>query len=120
MKPVSNIFDRPVSNLKPIFSASGTILKYSRKLPKPLKPTKYIPTAPIEQQSRPVAKLRILSKRPEPLRRSRLPKTIDEKVQKLIREITPYNKPEALKRVSKTVKAAKKDSSNRNKPSFKK
>ena len=67
--------DGPVSNLKPIFSPSGKILKYAKKLPEPLKPTKYEPPQP-----RPSRRLsdqsqnRELSKRPVPLPRPRLPK----------------------------------------------
>ena len=49
-----------------------------RKLPEPLKPTKYV--AQPRPAEKPVAKPRILSKSPVLLPRSTLPKSIDEKV----------------------------------------
>ena len=73
--------------------------KSFKKLPEPLKPTKYVPKSkPIPK---PQAKPRILSKRPVPTPRSRLPKAVDQKVQRLIREITPYYRPGAIREFQK-------------------
>ena len=65
-------------------------------LPKPLKPTKYVPpVSPSEEK--PVPLPRILSKRPVPL-------PIAEKVKRLIEEITPYYKPEAISAFNKILR----------------
>ena len=88
------------------------------KLPEPIKPTKAI--------QKPIPKPRVLSKRPVPLtRRGSLtrrkpssrprpkptkyiaPKPIDLKVKRLIDEITPYYKPEAIEQFSKILKGEK-------------
>ena len=74
-------------------------------LPEPLKPTKYVPP-------KPTPKPRILSKRPRvppvPLPRSSpYPKPIAEKVKKLIDEITPYYKPEAIIAFNKILRDKK-------------
>ena len=64
--------------------------KVVKFLPEPLKPTKYVPP-----QKKPTPKHR--TKRPVPMPRSSpYPKPIGEKVKKLIDEITPYYKPEAI------------------------
>ena len=75
-------------------------------LPDPLQPTKYKPP------QKPVPKPRVLSKRPRvppvPLPRSRpYPKPIAEKVKKLIDEITPYYKPEAISAFNKILRDKK-------------
>ena len=73
-------------------------------LPDPLKPTKYVPP-----EEKPVPKPRVLSKRPPvPLPRSSpYPKPIAEKVKKLIDEITPYYKPEAISAFNKILRDKK-------------
>ena len=53
---------------------------------------------------KPIPKPRVLSKRPFPVPRRVLPKPIDEKVKKLIDEITPYYKPEAIQKFNKLLK----------------
>ena len=82
-------------------------------MPEPLKPTKYKPLKkerPVPkggpQGLAPAPKPRVLSKRPVPLPRSSpYPKTIAEKVKKLIDEITPYYKPEAISAFNKILRA---------------
>ena len=76
-------------------------------LPDHLKPTKYVPpVSPPEEK--PVPKPRILSKPPVPLPRSSpYPKPIAEKVKKLIDEITPYYKPEAISAFNKILRDKK-------------
>ena len=78
----------------------GKVKGSVRRLPKPLKPTKYVP--PVSKK--PVPKPRILSKRPVPLPR---PKPVSEKVKKLIDEITPYYKPEAISEFNKILRDPK-------------
>ena len=81
------LLDSPVPNRKLI-----------KLLPEPLKPTKYVAPAP-------KPKLRTQKSRvppPVPLPRSiPLPKPFDEKVNKLINEITPFYKKEAIKSFEK-------------------
>ena len=68
-------------------------------LPEPLMPTKYVP--PVEK---PIPKPRT-QKPPVPMPRSSpYPKPIAEKVKKLIDEITPYYKPEAISEFQKKFK----------------
>ena len=79
-------------------------------LPDPLKPTKYVPpVSPPEEK--PVPKPRVLSKRPVPPvplpRSSPYPKPIARKVKKLIDEITPYYKPEAISAFNKILRDKK-------------
>ena len=104
------LLDSPVLNSKVKLSLSRDTSKNKSKslkskliklLPDPLKPTKYVP--------KPVPKPRVLSKRPPvPLPRSRpQPKQISEKVKKLIDEITPYYKPEAISEFNKILKDEK-------------
>ena len=92
------LLDSPVPNKKikffPSRNKSKTLKsKLIKLLPDPLQPTKYVPPV-----SPPEEKLRVLSKRPPvPLPRSSpYPKPIAEKLKKLIDEITPYYKPEAI------------------------
>ena len=114
------LLDRPVPNKKVKFSLRGNKSKLeTTKLPEPIKPTQYKPPKPIP-------KPRVKSKRPVPLtRRGSLPrrkpssrprpkptkyiapKPIDLKVKRLIDEITPYYKPEAIEQFSKILKGEK-------------
>ena len=124
------LLDQPVPNKKVKFSLRGNKSKLETiKLPEPLKPTKAI--------QKPIPKPRVLSKRPVPLprlkpaplprrrpvpltRRGSLPrrkpssrpkikapKPIDLKVKRLIDEITPYYKPEAIEQFNKILKGEK-------------
>ena len=96
------------------------------KLPEPLKPTKYTPPKPRVKSKKPVPLPRLKPvplprRRPLPLqRRGSLPrrkpssrprpkasKPIDMKVKRLIDEITPYYKPEAIEEFSKILKGEK-------------
>ena len=117
------LLDSPVPNQKIKFFPSGETggnksktlkSKLIKFLPDPLKPTKYVPTvSPPEEK--PVPKPRVLSKRsvpppvsPVPLPRSSPhPKPIAEKVKKLIDEITPYYKPEAISAFNKILRDKK-------------
>ena len=106
------LLDSPVPNRKIMFLPSGRkklksklIKPFKSKiiklLPDPLQPTKYVPP-------KPTPKPRVLSKRPVPLPRSSpYPKPIAEKVKKLIDEITPYYKPEAIEAFNKIFKDKK-------------
>ena len=101
------LLDQPVPNKKVKFSLRGNKSKLETiKLPEPLKPIKYIPPKPKSQPIKP----RILPKRkPIPLSRPRpkAPKPIDMKVKRLIDEITPYYKPEAIESFNKILKDKK-------------
>ena len=105
------LLDRPVPNKKVKFSLRGNKSKLETiKLPEPLKPTQYKPPKPTpkpRKKPKPTPKPRVLSKRPVPVPRRVLPKPIDEKVKKLIDEITPYYKPEAIEEFSKILKDKK-------------
>ena len=125
------LLDQPVHNKKVKFSLRGNKSKLeTTKLPEPIKPTQYKPPKPIP-------KPRVKSKKPVPLprlkpvplprrrplplqRRGSLPrrkpssrprpkasKPIDMKVKRLIDEITPYYKPEAIEEFSKILKDKK-------------
>ena len=123
------LLDQPVHNKKVKFSLRGNKSKLeTTKLPEPIKPTQYKPLKPIP-------KPRVLSKRPIPLPRlgllprrrpvplqrrgslprrkpssrprPRAPKPIDMKVKRLIDEITPYYRPEAIEEFSKILKGEK-------------
>ena len=122
------ILDQPVPNKKVKFSLRGNKSKLeTTKLHEPLKPTK----------PKPIPKPRVKSKRPVPLPRLKLvplprripvplqrrgslprrkpssrprpkaPKPIDMKVKRLIDEITPYYKPEAIEQFRKILKSEK-------------
>ena len=117
------LLDRPVPNKKVKFSLRGNKLKSEivKLLPKPIKPTKATP--------KPIPKPRVKSKKPVPLPilkpvslprrrplprrkpssrpRPKAPKPIDMKVKRLIDEITPYYKPEAIEEFSKILKDKK-------------
>ena len=117
------LLDEPVPNKKVEFSLRGNKSKLETiKLPEPLKP---IP----KPLPKPIPKPRVKSKRPVPLPRRRpvpltrrgslprrkpssrprprAPKPIDLKVKRLIDEITPYYKPEAIEEFSKILKGEK-------------
>ena len=108
------LLDRPVPNKKVKFSLRGNKSKLeTTKLPEPIKPTQYKPPKPIP-------KPRVKSKRPVPLtRRGSLPRPrpkptkyiapqpIDLKVKRLIDEIEPYYKPEAIEEFNKILKDKK-------------
>ena len=122
------LLDQPVPNKKVKFSLRGNKSKLeTTKLPEPLKPIK----------PKPIPKPRVKSKRPVPLPRNipvplprrkpvpltrrgslprrkpssrprpKAPKPIDMKVKRLIDEITPYYKPEAIEEFSKNLKDKK-------------
>ena len=128
------LLDRPVPNKKVKFSLRGNKSKLeTTKLPEPIKPTKYTlpkPTPKPRVKSKkppvPLPRLGLLPRRrPLPLqRRGSLPrrpmprrrlkptkpkalKPIDMKVKRLIDEITPYYKPEAIEQFSKILKDKK-------------
>ena len=65
----------------------GKVGIFFEKLPKPLEPTKYVPLKPTPKPRQ---------KRPVALPRSRAARVPDPRVQKLIREITPFYRPEAI------------------------
>ena len=86
------------------------------KLPEPIKPTQYKPPKPRVLSKRPVPLTRrgsLPRRRPVPRRRPssrprpKAPKPIDMKVKRLIDEITPYYKPEAIEEFSKILKDKK-------------
>ena len=90
------------------------------KLPEPLKPIKYTPPKPTPKprSKKPVPLPRLKPvplprRRPVPLTRRgslprpKAPKPIDMKVKRLIDEITPYYKPEAIEQFSKILKDKK-------------
>ena len=123
------LLDQPVPNKKVKFSLRGNKPKLEtiKLLPEPLKPTK----------PKPIPKPRVKSKKPVPLPRlkpvplprripvplqrrgslprrkpssrprRKAPKPIDIKVKRLIDEITPYYKPEAIEEFSKILKDKK-------------
>ena len=107
------LLDEPVPNKKVKFSLRGNKPKLEtvKLLPKPIKPTKAIPKPipkPRKNPPKPIPKPRVKLMRPVPLPRTLpLPKPIDEKVKKLIVEITPYYKPEAIEAFNKILKDKK-------------
>ena len=112
------LLDKPVPNKKVKFSLKGNKLKSEivKLLPKPIKPTKAIPKPipkPRKNLPKPIPKPRVKSMRPVPLPRTRpvpLPRTRQlpiKKVKKLIDEITPYYKPEAIEAFNKILKDKK-------------
>ena len=106
------LLDSPVPNSKIKFFPSGNKSKTLKSkliklLPDPLQPTKYVPPVSPPKE-KPVPKPRVLSKRPVPLPRSSpYPKPIAENVKKLIDEITPYYKPEAISAFNKIIRDKK-------------
>ena len=78
-------------------------------VPLPLQPTPYVPDS-VPSKPKPIPKPRIISKRasrrypvpaPRPVRP--LPRKINQRVQRLIREITPLYKPEAIEKFKKSL-----------------
>ena len=110
------LLDQPVINKKVKFSLRGNKSKLeTTKLPEPLKPTKPKPRV---KSKRPVPLPRLKPvplprRRPVPLQRRgsrprpKAPKPIDMKVKRLIDEITPYYKPEAIEEFSKILQGEK-------------
>ena len=125
------LLDQPVPNKKVKCSLRGNKSKLETiKIPEPIKPTQYEPPKPIP-------KPRVKSKRPVPLPRNipvplprrrpvpltrrgslprrkpssrprpKAPKPIEMKIKRLIDEITPYYKPEAIEQFSKILKGEK-------------
>ena len=86
---------------RPINLSRKRIVKNNRlalePLPKPLKPTKYIAQKPVPKPRKkaPVSLPRLTRPRPRPVNR---------KVNKLIREITPYYSPEEIEKFKKKLK----------------
>ena len=102
------ILDRPVINKKVKFSLRGNKPKLETiKLPEPIKPTQYKPPKPIPKplvkSKRPLP--RVKPKR-KPSSRPKAPKPIDMKVKRLIDEMIPYYKPEAIEEFSKEHRKA--------------
>ena len=103
------LLDQPVPNKKVKFSLRGNKLKLeTTKLPEPIKPTQYKPPKPIPKplvkSKRPLP--RVKPKR-KPSSKPKAPKPKDLKVKRLIDEITPYYKPEAIEQFSKILKDKK-------------
>ena len=85
-----SLLDSPVPKLS--YSKKSKVIK---ALQEPLVPTKYKPPQPAEK---PVPKPRT-KKAPVPMPRSSpYPKQINKKVKELIYEITPYYRPEAIRK----------------------
>ena len=72
----------------------GKVGIFFEKLPKPLEPAKYVPPKPIPKPRK---------QRPVALPRSRAARVPTSSVQKLIREISPFYTPEAIREYEKTV-----------------
>ena len=99
--------DQPVPNKKVKFSLRGNKSKLETiKLPEPIKPTKPTPTPKPLPKTTPkpqvLSKCKPLPRRQPPSRpRPKAPKPIDMKVKRLIDEMTPNYKPEAIEEFSK-------------------
>ena len=89
------LLDSPVPKLS--YSKKSKVIK---ALQKPLVPTKCVAPPP-------EPKPRTQKSRPVPLPRS-IPKPIDEKVQKNIDVITPYYRPEAIRKFDQELRDKKK------------
>ena len=105
------LLDQPVPNKKVKFSLRGNKSKLETiKLPEPLKPTQYKPPKPIPKplvkSKRPLPRIKPKLK-PSSRPRPRAPKPIDMKVKRLIDEMTPYYKPEAIEEFNKILKGEK-------------
>ena len=108
------LLDQPVPNKKVKFSLRENKLKLetTKLLPEPLKPIKPTPTPKPQVLSKrkplPLFRRGSLPRRKPPSRpRPKAPKPIDMKVKRLIDEITPYYKPEAIEQFSKILKGEK-------------
>ena len=105
------LLDRPVPNKKVKFSLRGNKSKLeTTKLPEPIKPTQYKPPKPIQKplvkSKRPLPRIKPKLK-PSSRPKIKAPKPIDMKVKRLIDEITPYYKPEAIEEFNKILKDKK-------------
>ena len=105
------LLDRPVPNKKVKFSLRGNKSKLETiKLPEPIKPTQYKPPKPIQKplvkSKRPLPRIKPKLK-PSSRPKIKAPKPIDIKVKRLINEITPYYKPEAIEEFNKILKDKK-------------
>ena len=107
------LLDQPVPNKKVKFSLRENKSKLETiKLPEPLKPIKYIPPKPRILSKRPRLKPVPLTRRGslprrKPSSRPKAPKPIDMKLKRLIDEITPYYKPEAIEEFNRILKDKK-------------
>ena len=104
------LLDEPVPNKKVKFSLRGNKPKLQTiKLPEPLKPIPKPTPKPISKpRIRPRLKPVLLPRRkPSSRPRPKAPKPIDMKVKRLIDEITPYYKPEAIEQFNKILKDKK-------------
>ena len=105
------LLDQPVPNKKVKFSLRGNKSKLeTTKLPEPIKPTQYKPPKPIPKplvkSKRPLPRIKPKLK-PSSRPRPKASKPIDMKVKRLIDEITPYYKPEAIEEFNKILKGEK-------------
>ena len=105
------LLDQPVPNKKVKFSLRGNKSKLeTTKLPEPIKPTQYKPPKqipkPLVKSKRPLPRIKPKLK-PSSRPRPRAPKPIDMKVKRLIDEMTPYYKPEAIEEFNKILKGEK-------------
>ena len=112
----NTLLDSPVPNEKVKFPLSRNKSKSKSKwetiksLPDPLKPTKYAPATEPTPKPTPKPKLSKINlwqlEKGKPNRRI-IRKPIPDKVKKLIDEITPYYKPEAIEEFNKILKDKK-------------
>ena len=105
------LLDSPVVNYKSRISLRGNKPKLeTTKLPEPIKPTQYKPPKPIQKplvkSKRPLPRIKPKLK-PSSRPKIKAPKPIDMKVKRLIDEITPYYKPEAIEEFNKILKDKK-------------
>ena len=101
------LLDQPVPNKKVKFSLRGNKPKLETiKLPEPLKPTQYTPPKPRVKSKRSLPRVKP-KRKPSSRPRPKAPKPIDMKVKRLIDEITPYYKPEAIEQFNKILKDKK-------------
>ena len=99
-----SLLDRPVPKLA--YNKKSKVIK---ALPPPLIPTKYVARKPKPRTRRPVSLPRYI------------PKKVSEKVKKLIDEIKPYYRPEAISKFAKELDKKKFQSlCNRERQGFKK
>ena len=91
-----SLLDSPVPKIKIL---PGGKRKF---LPCPLVPTKYVPQKPVPKPRTQK------SKRPVPmLRCSLFAKPVDKKIKKLIKEIAPYYRPEAIRKFNQELRDKK-------------
>ena len=90
-----SLLDTPVPKLA--YSKKSKLIK---ALPPPLVPTKYVPQKPVPKPRTQK------SKRPVPMPRS-IPEPIFTKVKKVIKEITPYYRPDAIRKFNQELRDKK-------------